>query len=154
MKTLLFAWVILLALPASATTVVLYQDKAVSVDQVLGDPNDLWVTPADLTRVNQFTLKPEGACLDDLCVPVKQDSDSAIFVTRSGQRWFNVSELARRLNQAYVFDHNAAVWSFTSSSRRQVACMFRVFGHLQTGTVPAMLRARSRHGKLSSKRKH
>jgi len=111
-KTLLFAWVVLLALPASATTVVLYQDKAVTVDQVLGDPNDLWVTPADLTRVNQFTLKPEGACLDDLCVPVKQDSDSAIFVTRSGQRWFNVSELARRLNQAYVFDHAAAVWSF------------------------------------------
>ncbi|MBT4523002.1 MAG: redoxin domain-containing protein [Halieaceae bacterium] len=36
-----------------------------------------------------------------------------MFVTRSGQPWFSVSELARRLNQAYTFDHDAAVWSFS-----------------------------------------
>ena len=112
MKYFACALALTLALPASAATVVLYQDRVIAVDRVLADPNDLWVTPGDLTRVNEFELKPEGACLDDICVPVKQDRDSDMFVTRSDQHWFNVSELARRLNQAYVFDAEHAVWSF------------------------------------------
>jgi hypothetical protein len=90
----------------------LYLDRVVEIDSTLADPNDLWVLPADLTRINDFELKPEGACLDDLCVPVKQDRDSNIFVRRDQQGWFNVSELARRLEQASVFDADARAWSF------------------------------------------
>jgi hypothetical protein len=95
-----------------ATTTVLYEDRVVTLDAVLADPNDLWVHPADLPKVNGFELKPEGACLDDICVPVKQDGDSELFVTRSGQAWFNVSALSRKLQQEYVQDHDAQVWSF------------------------------------------
>lgn len=112
MKIILCVLGLVLSLPVSATSVALFQDRAVRLDTVLADPNDLWVSPADLTRINDFELKPEGACLDDICVPVKQDRDSNLFITRDDQRWFNVSELARRLNQAAVFDHQAAVWSF------------------------------------------
>ena len=91
---------------------VLYDDQVIEVDQTLADPNDLWVIPADLPRVNGFELKPEGACLDELCVPVLQDRDSEMFVTRAGQPWFNVTALARALDQAYVADHDHQVWSF------------------------------------------
>ena len=35
-----------------------------------------------------------------------------MFVTRAGQGWFNVSELARQLQQAYAVDHDNQVWSF------------------------------------------
>jgi hypothetical protein len=70
------------------------------------------VKPADLTRVNGFVLKPEGACLAEICVPVKQDRDSSLYVNRSDKSWFNVTELARKLSQPYVFDHGAEVWSF------------------------------------------
>ena len=66
---------------------------------------------ADLTRINGFELKPEGACLDTFCVPVRQDEDSAMFVTRAEQGWFNVTELARQLQQAYAVDHDRQVWS-------------------------------------------
>ena len=62
--------------------------------------------------MNRFELKPEGACLDELCVPVLQDRDSEMFVTRGGQPWFNVSALARKLEQAYVADHGRGIWSF------------------------------------------
>ena len=96
---------------AQAVT-VLYDDQEIVIDRTLADPNDLWVVPADLTRVNRFELKPEGACLDELCVPVLQDRDSAMFVTRAGQAWFNVTDLARRLGQAYAADHDHRVWSF------------------------------------------
>jgi len=98
--------------PAVAEVTVLFDDAVVRVDRTLADPNDLWVLPADLTRINGFELKPEGACLDTFCVPVRQDEDSAMFVTRAGQGWFNVTELARRLQQAYAVDHDRQVWSF------------------------------------------
>ena len=106
-----FIAISLIAIPLQAST-VLYNNETVVVDEVLSDPNDLWVKPSDLTRVNGFVLKPEGACLDDICVPVKQDEDNSLFVKRSGKHWFNVSELARKLSQAYVFDPDADVWSF------------------------------------------
>ena len=60
----------------------LYQGRTTEIAETLPDPTDLWVTAADLESVNGFVLKPEGACLDDLCVPVKQDRDSDLFVNR------------------------------------------------------------------------
>ena len=93
---------------------VLFADSTVKIEQTLADPNDLWVSPADLTRINGFELKPEGACLDSLCIPVLQDKDSEMFVTRGEDKWFNVTELARKLGQAYAVDHDTGVWSFGS----------------------------------------
>src|SRR5574341_128835 len=55
---------------------VLYQDRVVEVERTLSDPNDLWVVPQDLPRINDFVLKPEGACLAELCIPVRQDRES------------------------------------------------------------------------------
>jgi hypothetical protein len=96
----------------SRVTTVLYQDRVVELARTLPDPNDLWVLPQDLPRINDFELKPEGACLAELCIPVRQDRDSALFVTRAREGWFNVTELARRLQQPFVVDHEHAVWSF------------------------------------------
>ena len=91
---------------------VLYQDRVVQLERTLSDPNDLWVLPQDLPRINDFVLKPEGACLAELCIPVRQDRDSELFVTRDDQGWFNVTELARRLQQPFVADEEHDVWSF------------------------------------------
>ena len=90
---------------------VLFKDEAVQVERTLADPNDLWVEAADLPRVNGFVLKPEGACLDELCIPIKQDKDSDIFMNRDGGRGVSVTELADRLGQAYVCDRETQVWS-------------------------------------------
>ena len=98
----------LLAEPAT----VLYVDRSTAIEHTLTDPTDLWVVPEDLTRINDFVLKPEGACIDDLCVPIRQDRDSEIFVTREEQGWINVTELADRLKQRYVVDADARVWGF------------------------------------------
>lgn len=106
------AAVILPAAGAIAEPVtVLFDDRVTEVERTLPDADDLWVMPVDLPRVNGFELKPEGACLDELCVPVRQDRDSELFVTRGGQGWFNVTGLARRLEQAYAVDHDHRVWS-------------------------------------------
>ena len=91
---------------------ILVDNQVVDISTTLPDATDLWVTPQDLTKINGFVLKPEGACLDDICVPVQQSKDSSIFVTRRGESWMNVTELAQRIQQAYVSDHDAGVWSF------------------------------------------
>ena len=97
------------AFAASATT--LYRGRTTEVRETLTDPNDLWVRPADLPAVNDFVLKPEGACLDELCVPIRQDRDSELFIRREGAGWVCVTELARRLGQPVVRDVEHSVWS-------------------------------------------
>jgi hypothetical protein len=89
---------------AATTTTVLYGDRAVALDNIR--PNvtgkDLWVRAADLPRINDFTLKPQGACRDDVCVPIPKD-------LKSGE-WFNLTGFARRTGEVVVSDTN--VWSF------------------------------------------
>jgi hypothetical protein len=99
--------------PAAGSAVtVLYRDATIRVERTLPDPTDLWVEAQDLPRVNGFVLKPEGACLDELCIPIKQDRDSELFVARDADRWVSVTALADRLGQRYAVDREARVWSF------------------------------------------
>jgi hypothetical protein len=60
------------------------------------------VRAADLPRINEFEVKPEGACRADICIPLSKD-------LRPGD-WFNLTGFARKLHQAYVADSGA--WSF------------------------------------------
>lgn len=89
-----------LAAPSAGAT-VLYDDRSVKLDEIRPDPKDLWVRAADLPRINDFTVKPEGACRADMCIPVPK-------ALKSGP-WFNLSGFAARLRQATV--HEAGVWS-------------------------------------------
>lgn len=93
-------------------TTVRHAGQTITLDQTLDDPKDLWVLPADLTRINGFVLKPEGACLEDVCIPIRQDRDSDLLVTRAGHQWVNLSALARKINQKFTVDYDRRVWSF------------------------------------------
>lgn len=99
-----------LAVAQGAT--VLYNERVVEVEDTLPDVSELWVKPEDLTRINDFELKPQGACFEELCVPVIQNRDSDMFVTRQGQGWFNVTGLADKLQQAWAADYDEGVFSF------------------------------------------
>jgi hypothetical protein len=90
-----------LAAPVAGAT-VLYGDQTIKLDQIRADPKDLWVRGTDLPRINQFELKPQGACRGDMCIPVSKD-------LRNGP-WFNLSGFARHVHQVGVAD--SGVWSF------------------------------------------
>jgi len=94
--------------PATA----LYEGKRVAVDHRLADPTELWVTPESMERITGFVLKPEGACYGDICIPIRQEEDSDLFVRRADERWINLTKLAERMNQAVVHDSERNVWSF------------------------------------------
>jgi hypothetical protein len=89
---------------AATDTTVLYGDRSVKLDKIRPDApgRDLWVRAADLPRVNDFTLKPQGACREDVCIPIPKD-------LKSGE-WFNLTGFARRTGQSFVTD--SGVWSF------------------------------------------
>jgi hypothetical protein len=81
---------------------VLYNDRIIAIDRTRPDPNDLWIRAADLPRINQFELKPQGACCADVCVPVPKS-------LRSGE-WFNLTGFAHHVHQSVVAE--SGVWSF------------------------------------------
>jgi hypothetical protein len=93
-----------IARAATSSTTVLYGDRAVTLDQVRPDPKDLWVRKPDLPRINDFEVKPQGACRADLCVPIPKDMARG--------EWFNLSAFARKMNETVVADTDARAWSF------------------------------------------
>src|SRR5438128_172281 len=86
---------------------VLYDDRATAVSIARRDPNDpaaLWIRKRDLPRVNDFEVKPQGACRADICIPITKDM-------RHGDS-FNLTAFARKIRQTMVADVAAGVWSF------------------------------------------
>ena len=90
-----------LAAPLTTPATIVYGDHAVSLEKSRTDANDLWVRSADLPRINEFELKPQGACRADICIPVSKDL--------SRGQWFNLTGFARKTGEAFVAD--SGVWS-------------------------------------------
>ena len=64
----------------------------------------MWVRKADLPRINEFELKPQGACRADVCIPVPR--------TMTRGAYFDLTAFARKIGQSVVVDREAHVWSF------------------------------------------
>jgi len=112
--------------PALAAT-ILYEGRTITVENTLDDPTNLWVTPEDLTKINGFVIKPEGACLDEICIPLKEGS--GLSVTRLGQQWISVTTLAQMINQPFAADTSEKVWSFAPIPAKHES-------YLQTAVAP------------------
>jgi hypothetical protein len=91
--------------PGSAT--VLYNGKTIQLSAV-GAGDGLLIKPEDLTRINGFELKPQGACYEDVCVPITK----ALLVEQHGEKWFDLAAFADLIGQPYVADLEDRVWSF------------------------------------------
>ena len=92
---------------ADGCTTVLHAGQRVTLDAT-GEGPGLLIRPDDLERVNGFTLKPEGACRGDICIPLTEN----MLVTQDGTEWFDVLAFADHTGQTYVADEAARVWSF------------------------------------------
>jgi len=85
---------------------VLYDGRAIALARTIPDPagNALWIETSDLPRINDFELKPQGACRADVCIPIPRG------MTRGTA--FNLSAFAQRVGQRVVADTPSRVWSF------------------------------------------
>jgi len=92
--------------PPGAT--VLYNDRTVTLTDVRADPartvNALWVRKSDLPRINEFEVKPQGACRADVCIPIPKSMTSGAY--------FNLTAFAKKVGQAAVADPGVRLWSF------------------------------------------
>ena len=91
---------------------VIANGNVFKIESTLADVNDLWISADDFTRINGFVLKPEGACYESICIPIRQDDDNDLHVTRDDKHWFNATEFAKRIQQPVVADRESGVWSF------------------------------------------
>ena len=92
---------------AEGASTVLYQGKRITLTQT-GPGEGLLVQPQDLAAINGFELKPEGACLGELCIPLNDQ----IVQTHDGRTWVDLPAFADHMGQPFVADTNARVWSF------------------------------------------
>ncbi len=91
-----------LAAPATTSATVLFGEKAVALDRVRIDAANLWIHSKDLPRINEFEVKPQGACRADVCVPLSKN-------LKNGD-WFNLTGFARKLGEPIVIEKD--VYSF------------------------------------------
>src|SRR3984957_1758053 len=91
-----------LAAPPATAATVLFGENAVTLDKVRVDDQNLWVQKHDLPRINEFEVKPQGACRADVCIPLSK-------TLKSGD-WFNLTGFARKIGETVVSDQN--VYSF------------------------------------------
>jgi hypothetical protein len=88
----------------SARDTVLYDGRAVVLSRATADKDALWIQHADLPSINGFELKPQGACREEICIPIPRP------MMRGAQ--FNLTAFAERIGQRVVADPAARVWSF------------------------------------------
>ncbi len=90
------------AAPSTTSATVLFGENAVSLDKVRAEGDNLWIRSRDLPRVNEFEVKPQGACRADVCIPLSK--------TLKNGDWFNLTGFARKIGETVVTDQN--VYSF------------------------------------------
>ena len=97
---------------------VLYQGRRITLDEI-GSGERLLVRPEELPRINGFELKPEGACFEEMCFPLGDE----FFVEQDGRRWFDLTAFADLLEQPWVADTEARVWSFAEIPAKRAGMM-------------------------------
>ena len=112
MKKLLLVLLLSCATQMFADTTVVYDEKVSKVAGPAAGETDLWLTMPDLTRVSGFVVKPQGACLGELCVPLPKAREKAFLRGSGAAKHFNLSELARTLHQPEVFDAELSIHLF------------------------------------------
>ena len=97
---------------------VLYQGKTITLSET-GSGDELLINPKDLGQISGFEIKPEGACFRELCIPLNDQ----LLVEQDGKQWFNLTAFANLLDQPYVADHEAGVWSFAEIPAKRANMM-------------------------------
>jgi hypothetical protein len=103
-------------------TDIIYAGRIVSqIDRAKAVGDNLWLSNADLTSASGWELKPQGACMGELCIPIPP-ARATEFV-RDGGREFNLAALARHLGQPVVRDDKNGVWYFGEAAATRRATL-------------------------------
>jgi len=102
-------------------TDIIYKGRVSQIGGARAEGDNLWLGSADLTRASGWELKPEGACMGDVCIPIPP-TRQAEFI-RDGGRSFNLAALARQLGQPVAHDDKNSVWYFGEAAATRRASL-------------------------------
>jgi len=101
--------------PTKAT--VLARENTRVIERALVGDGELLVPVENVEAITGFKVKPEGMCVDDLCIPIP--ANSSWIKDHAGAKYFNLTKFADKMNQVYAVDAENSVWSFTAVPRAQ-----------------------------------
>jgi hypothetical protein len=85
---------------------VLHEQSETACSTAYADGEQLWIGAGEFARATGWSLKPEGFCRGDVCVPVPADR-TAEFVAGDV---VNAAAFWRQMNNAVVHDAIGEVW--------------------------------------------
>lgn len=100
---------------------VIYGERPSSAASVAAEGENLWLSLEALRTTTGWELKPQGACLGDVCVPIPSGREGEF--VRAGGSQFNLAALARLLNQPVVHDDTHNVWFFGEAASTRSAAL-------------------------------
>ncbi len=92
--------------------IILANGKTNEVSQRTDDTEALWLRLGELPDATGWQMKPQGACLGELCVPLPEDKRDEWIADADDWVWFCYSDFADMIGQKHVRDGD--VWSLGS----------------------------------------
>jgi len=89
---------------------ILFENRETSIGGAKADGERLWVPLADLERASGWSLKPQGLCRGETCVPIPAARKSE-WLDEGAQR-FDLAAFAGHLGHAVKHDDRRGAWSF------------------------------------------
>lgn len=97
-------------------TAILYNATDTLIDGAISDARDLWLSLNDLERAAGWLLKPEGACLGDLCISLPEaQRERFVRDENTPAARFNLAELSRHLAMPSLYDEATDSWCFADA---------------------------------------
>jgi hypothetical protein len=98
---------------------LLHEQTEITAETARVRDSDLWLSARDLELATGWSLKPQGFCLDDVCVPVPA-GDRSSYV--DGDE-VNAAAFWRRLGNPIVHDASGEVWALGTGASDRTASL-------------------------------
>lgn len=101
-------------------TTILTDAGVSSVDTARAAGEDLWLPAADLPRASGWTLKPEGLCQGEMCVPLPRAATERYLADGA----VNLAAFWRLLGRPVLHDTSGSTWMLgaAASDRGRALC--------------------------------
>lgn len=89
--------------------------------EVAAEPgaDELWLSPEDARAISGWTLKPEGLCRGEICVPVpREQADDFV---RDGL--VNLAAFWKRMNKPVAHSQDGDIWAFGEGAQSRTASL-------------------------------
>lgn len=86
-------------------------DGRVLTTEVQNIGDELWVSPESLLALTGFSIKPEGACRQEMCVPMNVETRQQLIKESEGSKLIKLKLFLDFVKLPVAIDQDAQVWS-------------------------------------------